>query len=111
MRAAANARCCSRFRPCICRGRVAVRGQLDLHGMRSDEAHAALRDFLQEAQRRGLTCVRVIHGKGLRSSNREPVLKPKLARWLRQWEAVLAYCSAPPVAGGTGAVYVLLRKP
>lgn len=92
------------------RGRFAVGDHLDLHGMRSDEARVALIVFIQEAQRRGITCVRVIHGKGLRSSNRGPVLKPKLARWLRQWDAVLAYSSATRTDGGTGAVYVLLKK-
>lgn len=93
------------------RGRFSVGDQLDLHGMRSHEAHVALQAFIQDAQRHGITCVRVIHGKGLRSSNRGPVLKPKLARWLRHWDAVLAYCSATPADGGTGAVYVLLRRP
>jgi len=92
------------------RGRFAVGDHIDLHGMRSDEARVALWAFVQEAQRRGITCVRVIHGKGLRSSNRGPVLKPKLARWLRQWDAVLAYSSATRADGGTGATYVLLRK-
>ncbi len=93
------------------RGRFSVGDQLDLHGMRSNEAQAALQAFIQDAQRRRITCVRVIHGKGLRSSNQGPVLKPKLARWLRHWDAVLAYSSARPADGGTGAVYVLLRRP
>ena len=92
------------------RGRFAVSDQLDMHGMRSEEARAALLDFVQGAQKRGITCVRIIHGKGLRSSNRGPVLKPKLARWLRQMDAVLAFCSATPADGGTGAAYVLLRR-
>ncbi|MEP6679286.1 MAG: Smr/MutS family protein, partial [Betaproteobacteria bacterium] len=72
------------------------------------EAHDALADLLVEARARGLRCVRVIHGKGLRSPNREPVLKGKVRRWLAQWDDVLAYCEAPRHAGGAGAVIVLL---
>lgn len=93
------------------RGRFAVGAHLDLHGMRTEEAFAALRDFVRDARSRGITCVRIVHGKGLRSSNRGPVLKPKVARWLRQWDPVLAFCSAAPADGGTGALYVLLRRP
>jgi DNA-nicking Smr family endonuclease len=82
---------------------------LDLHGMTTDEAHDALADFLLDARNRGLRCVRVIHGKGLTSPNREPVLKGKVRRWLAQWDDVLAYCEAPRHAGGSGAVVALLR--
>ena len=82
---------------------------LDLHGMTTDEAHDTLADFLLDARNRGLRCVRVIHGKGLTSPNREPVLKGKVRRWLSQWDDVLAYCEAARHAGGSGAVVVLLR--
>ena len=86
-----------------------TQGVLDLHGMTTDEAHDTLADFLLDARNRGLRCVRVIHGKGLTSPNREPVLKGKVRRWLAQWDDVLAYCEASRHAGGSGAVVVLLR--
>lgn len=91
------------------RGHWAVQSVLDLHGMTVDEAHDALADFLLEARGNGQRCVRVIHGKGLTSPNREPVLKGKVRRWLSQWDDVLAYCEAAAHAGGSGAVVVLLR--
>jgi DNA-nicking Smr family endonuclease len=86
-----------------------VQAVIDLHGMTTAEAHDALADFLLEARTQGLRCVRVIHGKGLTSPNREPVLKGKVRRWLSQWDDVLAYCEAPRHAGGSGAVVALLR--
>ena len=91
------------------RGRWVVQAEHDLHGMTSDEAHDSLADFLLEVRGRGLRCVRVIHGKGLTSRNREPVLKGKVRRWLSHYDDVLAYCEAPRHAGGAGAVVVLLR--
>jgi len=91
------------------RGRWVVQAELDLHGMTTTEAHDALVDFLVEARSRGLRCVRVIHGKGLTSPNREPVLKGKVRRWLAHFDDVLAYCEASRHAGGGGAVVVLLR--
>jgi DNA-nicking Smr family endonuclease len=91
------------------RGHWVVQSVIDLHGMTVDEARDALADFLLEARNRGLRCVRVIHGKGLTSPNREPVLKGKVRRWLSQWDDVLAYCEAARHAGGAGAVIVLLR--
>ena len=90
------------------RGRWVVQGVIDLHGLTIVEAHDALADFLVEARTRGLRCVRVIHGKGLTSPNKEPVLKGKVRRWLAHWDDVLAYCEAPRHAGGGGAVVVLL---
>ena len=77
----------------------AVQSVLDLHGMTTDAAHDTLADFLLEARNRGLRCVRIIHGKGLTSPNREPVLKGKVRRWLSQWNDVLAYCEAARHAG------------
>jgi DNA-nicking Smr family endonuclease len=91
------------------RGHWKVQAELDLHGHDSDEAHDALGDFLDEARAAGMRCVRVIHGKGLTSPNREPILKGKVRRWLARWDDVLAYCEAPRHAGGGGAVIVLLR--
>jgi DNA-nicking Smr family endonuclease len=90
------------------RGQWAVQAEIDLHGHTSDEAHDALVLFLAEARSRGWRCVRVIHGKGLSSPNREPVLKGKVRRWLTRRNEVLAYCEAPRHGGGSGAVLVLL---
>lgn len=91
------------------RGHYSLGAELDLHGMTVPVARLALQDFLLECRRRHLRCIRIIHGKGRRSSNQGPVLKFKVDRWLRQREDVLAFCSARPTDGGTGAVYVLLR--
>lgn len=91
------------------RGHWALQGELDLHGMNSEQAHDTLADFLLDARARGARCVRVIHGKGLTSPGKEPVLKGKVRRWLAHWDEVLAYCEAPRHAGGGGAVLILLR--
>lgn len=90
------------------RGEFSVRDEIDLHGLTAAEARVALYEFLADAGFAGMRCVRVIHGKGRRSGHRGPVLKRKLGRWLQLRDDVLAYCSARPVDGGTGAVYVLL---
>lgn len=92
------------------RGQYSIGSELDLHGMTAREARLALIEFLGAARRANQTCVRIIHGKGLRSTNKGPVLKPKVARWLTQFDEVLAYCTARPTDGGSGAIYVLLRK-
>jgi DNA-nicking Smr family endonuclease len=91
------------------RGHWTVQAEHDLHGLTSEEAHDSLADFLVEARGRGMRCVRVIHGKGLTSPNKEPVLKGKVRRWLATWDDVLAYTEAPQNAGGGGAVLVLLK--
>ena len=91
------------------RGEWSVQSVIDLHGHTIDEAHDALADFLDDARAHGYRCVRVIHGKGLTSPNREPVLKGKVRGWLTRWNDVLAYCEAPTHGGGSGAVVVLLR--
>ncbi len=91
------------------RGHWVVQCELDLHRLTADGARDALADFLVDARHRGIRCVRVIHGKGLSSPNREPVLKSRVRRWLSHWDEVLAYCEAPHYAGGSGAVVVLLR--
>jgi DNA-nicking Smr family endonuclease len=92
------------------RGEYAVRDEIDLHGMTQDEARAALAAFLADAALHGRRCLRVIHGKGLRSGHRGPVLKAAVNRWLRRHEAVAAFCSARRNDGGTGALYVLLGR-
>ena len=89
-------------------GRWSVQRELDLHGLRSDEARAALSAFVREAHRSGLRCVRVVHGKGLGSPGREPVLKHKVHSWLIQKNQVLAFVQARPAQGGAGALLVLL---
>jgi DNA-nicking Smr family endonuclease len=91
------------------RGHWSVQADVDLHGQITGEAHDTLADFLAEACQQQLRCVRVIHGKGLRSPGGEPVLKGKVRRWLAQWDDVLAYVEAPSHDGGSGAVLVLLR--
>ncbi|HVN44950.1 MAG TPA: Smr/MutS family protein [Steroidobacteraceae bacterium] len=90
------------------RGEFRVQREIDLHGMTVAEAKAALREFLVRALEQQLRCVRIVHGKGLRSGHRGPVLKAAVSGILRRTGAVLAYVSARPVDGGTGAVYVLL---
>ena len=91
------------------RGHWATQDQLDLHGLRSDDARALLVEFLNEALVKGWRCVRIVHGKGLRSENREPVLKRKVGNWLAQRDEVLAFVQARPEDGGSGAVVVLLK--
>ena len=92
------------------RGHWVVQDELDLHGQNSDEARSSLVAFLNSSTKRGLRCVRIIHGKGLGSKNREPVLKNKVRAWLTQREEILAYCEARSVDGGSGAMTVLLRS-
>lgn len=92
------------------RGHWVIQSQLDLHGLRSDEAREALGQFLREAGKRGWRCVRIIHGKGLGSVNREPVLKNKVRNWLVQKDEVIAFCQAKASDGGAGALVVLLKS-
>jgi len=91
------------------RGHWVIQSQIDLHGMRSDEARDALGEYLRNVAKRGLRCVRVIHGKGLGSPNKEPVLKSKVRNWLAQKEEVIAFCQARAADGGAGALVVLLK--
>jgi len=91
------------------RGHWKIQDHLDLHGHTAIEARTLTAAFLARAVRNGLRCVRIVHGKGLSSPNREPVLKKKLSGWLAQRDEVLAYCQAPQTEGGGGAVLVLLR--
>jgi len=89
-------------------GEWSIQRQIDLHGMRSDEAREALGAFIREAHKQGLRCVRVVHGKGLGSPGRQPVLKAKVQRWLIQKSETLAFVQAKPADGGAGALVVLL---
>jgi DNA-nicking Smr family endonuclease len=91
------------------RGFWVVQAQIDLHGLVSDEARLYVADFLNSCKKRNIRCVRIVHGKGLGSHNREPVLKHKLRSWLMQRDEVIAYAQAKPEDGGSGAVIVLLK--
>lgn len=92
------------------RGQFAIGADLDLHGLTVAPARDALSGFLAECRASNVYCVRIIHGKGRSSPGKKPVLKVKLQAWLQQIDDVLAFCSARPCDGGTGAVYVLLRR-
>jgi DNA-nicking Smr family endonuclease len=91
------------------RGYWATQDHLDLHGLRTEEARTLLVSFLNDALKHGLRCVRIVHGKGLRSRNAEPVLKRKMGNWLGQRDEVLAFVQARAEDGGGGAVMVLLK--
>lgn len=91
------------------RGQWTVQAQLDLHGHRVDEAREALGEFLRACVRQEMRCVRIIHGKGLGSKNRTPILKEKVRRWLVQKDEVLAFVEARANDGGSGVVLVLLK--
>ena len=89
-------------------GQWSIQRQIDLHGLRREEAREALSAFIREAFRHGIRCVRVVHGKGLGSPGRTPVLKSKVRAWLIQTQSVLAFVQARASEGGHGAVVVLL---
>jgi DNA-nicking Smr family endonuclease len=91
------------------RGFWVVEDELDLHGMNRHSAAVAVPDFLKAAKKRHARCVRIVHGKGLGSPRREPVLKGLLRKWLLR-EEVLAFSQAPAAQGGSGAVLVLLKS-
>jgi len=92
------------------RGDYRIQAELDLHGFRVSEARAAIASFFHDCQRRQIRAIRIIHGKGHGSPDKQPILKSKLNQWLRQHDPVLGFCSASIVDGGTGAVYVLLKN-
>jgi DNA-nicking Smr family endonuclease len=86
-----------------------TQNQLDLHGLRTDQARQALSQFVRDSMKRGMRCVRIIHGKGLGSLGKKPVLKNKVRNWLVQKDEVLAFCQARAADGGSGALMVLLK--
>ena len=90
-------------------GHWSIQRQLDLHGLRTDEAREALGQFIRQAHQLGVRCVRVVHGKGLGSPGKTPVLKSRVQRWLVQKKEVLAFVQARPMDGGAGALLVLLQ--
>ena len=90
-------------------GHWSIQRHLDLHGLRVDDAREALGEFIRHAHKIGLRCVRVVHGKGLGSPGKSPVLKGRVQRWLVQKNEVLAFVQARPMDGGAGALVVLLQ--
>lgn len=92
------------------RGGWSIQGQLDLHGLRREDAREALAQFIKDAHKTGWRCVRVVHGKGLGSPGKTPVLKGKVQSWLIQKQEVLAFVQARPAEGGAGALVVLLAQ-
>lgn len=92
------------------RGGYSVSASLDLHGLTVDRARSEVGSFIRSERGEMRRCVRIVHGKGYRSADGQPVLKTLLNRWLPQRDDVVAFCSAPPHDGGTGALYVLLRR-
>ena len=92
------------------KGEWSIQGQVDLHGLRREDAREALVDFIKDAARMGWRCVRVVHGKGLGSPGKTPVLKGKVQSWLVQKQEVLAFVQARPAHGGAGALVVLLAQ-
>lgn len=92
------------------RGDWAIQAQLDLHGLRTEEAREQLGAFIRETRKQGLRCVRVVHGKGLGSPGKTPVLKGRVQGWLAQKKDVIAFVQARPADGGAGALVVLLQS-
>ena len=92
------------------RGEFSVEAELDLHGYTKLEARQAISNFLAECLATGIRCIRIIHGKGHGSHQKRAILKQYVNYWLRQRNDILAFCSARPVDGGTGAIYVLLKN-
>ena len=95
------------------RGEYAIQAHIDLHGLVQTEARVEVEAFIEESRTRGLRCVLIVHGRGLHSKENVPVLKERVRQWLtrgRIARGVLAFASARPTDGGTGAVYVLLRR-
>ncbi len=95
------------------RGKFPIQAHIDLHGLIKKDAEDAVRKFLISSHQRGLRCVLIVHGRGLNSPDSIPVLKERLPVWLNRGPArkiVMAFSSAQPYDGGTGAIYVLLRK-
>lgn len=92
------------------KGQYRIVAELDLHGLTTVKTIETLTQFMKQARRADACCVRIIHGKGHRSNNHGPVLKPLVYTWLKKRDEVLAFTSARPVDGGTGALYVLLKR-
>ncbi|MCK5648686.1 MAG: Smr/MutS family protein [Gammaproteobacteria bacterium] len=91
-------------------GKIIIDDHLDLHGLTISEARETLLDFIRFAQKQQIRCIRLVHGKGYRASTQKPVLKNKINNWLRQHPDILAFSSAQPKDGGTGALYIILKS-
>ena len=91
-------------------GQISFEGSLDLHGMSVEKARSTLREFLTEALRLEVRCVRVTHGKAARLDGKTPMIKSHVNTWLRQHDKVLGFTSCVAKHGGAGAVYVLLKR-
>ncbi|CAD5110102.1 Smr/MutS family protein [Zestomonas carbonaria] len=91
-------------------GQVSFEGSLDLHGMTVEKARDTLWEFIAEANRLEIRCVRVTHGKAARMDGKRPLIKSHVNTWLRQHPQVLGFTSCLPRHGGTGAIYVLLKR-
>mgnify|MGYP006108663539 FL=1 len=92
------------------KGYWVVQGSIDLHGMISQEAKSYIVSYIQECKKKHIRCIRIIHGKGIGSKNKEPILRNKVKNWLAQKDEVIAYAQAPRHDGGSGAVIVLLKE-
>ena len=90
-------------------GHWSIQRELDLHGLRRDDAREVLGAFIRDAHKQGIRCVRVVHGKGLGSPGKVPVLKGKVHSWLIQKDEVLAFVQARADEGGAGALVALLK--
>ena len=99
-----------RTRQQLKRGRIGWEEGLDLHGHTLEEARSELEAFLRDATALRRRCVLVVHGKAWGTTSDYPVIKSHVNAWLREWPSVLAFCSATTIVGGTGAVYVLLKR-
>lgn len=91
------------------RGQIKIDEEFDLHGMTVEMARTALQEFLDDCHDYSWQCVIIIHGKGIGSDSKKPIIKNKVNNWLRQRNDVLAFCSATQADGGTGAIYLLLK--
>lgn len=92
------------------RGEFSIQEELDLHGLIAQEAKPAVHSFINEAANTGISAIRIVHGKGLHSRDKKPVLKNLILGWLRKNQYVIAVCSTPANDGSTGAIYVLIDQ-
>lgn len=91
-------------------GKMPIEASIDLHGLTAEQARNAMIEFMDYCYQQQFKVVCIVHGKGFGSSSKKPVIKPLVNKWLQELHEVLAFSSAQPKDGGTGAVYVLLRK-
>jgi DNA-nicking Smr family endonuclease len=91
-------------------GKITIDDHLDLHGLSITEARQTLLEFISFAQKQQIRCIRLVHGKGYRSHSEQPILKNKVNSWLRQHPDILAFSSAQPKDGGTGALYLMIKS-